>query len=30
MTKLREKMVEDLQLRGLAPSTQKAYVRAVQ
>ena len=30
MTKLREKMVEDLQLRGLAPSTQKTYVRAVQ
>ena len=30
MTKLREKMVEDLQLRGLAPSTQKAYVREVQ
>lgn len=30
MTKLREKMVEDLQLRGLAPSTQKIYVGAVQ
>ena len=30
MTKLREKMVEDLQLRGLVSSTQKAYVRAVQ
>ena len=29
MTKLREKMIEDLQLRGLSKSTQLAYVRTV-
>lgn len=29
MTSLREKMQEDLQLRGLAPATQEAYLRAV-
>lgn len=30
MSALREKMIEDLQLAGLAESTQKEYVRAVQ
>jgi integrase/recombinase XerD len=30
MTKLREKMIEDLQLRGLSSKTQELYVRAVQ
>lgn len=29
MTALRQRMVEDMQLRGLSPLTQKAYVRAV-
>ena len=29
MTPLREKMLADLQLRGLAPKTQSAYIRAV-
>jgi integrase/recombinase XerD len=29
MTFLRQRMLEDLQLRGLAPKTQEAYVRAV-
>ena len=29
MTKLRERMIEDLQLRGLAPRTQIAYLRVV-
>ena len=28
-TALRQRMIEDLQLRGLAPKTQEAYVRAV-
>lgn len=29
MTVLRQRMIEDMQLRGLAPKTQDAYVRAV-
>ena len=29
MTQLRQRMIEDLQLRGLAPKTQEAYLRAV-
>jgi integrase/recombinase XerD len=29
MTPLRQRMVEDMQLRGLAPGTQEVYVRAV-
>ena len=29
MTALRQKMIEDMQLRGLAASTQGNYVRAV-
>ena len=29
MTQLRNRMIEDLQLRGFAPKTQEAYVRAV-
>ena len=29
MTPLRQRMIEDMQLRGLAPQTQKAYVNAV-
>lgn len=29
MTALRQRMIEDLQLRGLAEKTQVAYVRAV-
>jgi integrase/recombinase XerD len=28
MTPLRQKMIEDMQLRGLAKRTQEAYVRA--
>jgi integrase/recombinase XerD len=30
MTPLRQRMIEDMQLRGLTPGTQKAYVGAVQ
>lgn len=30
MTPLRQRMIEDMQLRGLAPGTQRAYVGAVQ
>ena len=30
MTELRQRMLEDMQLRGLAPKTQTAYLRAVQ
>jgi hypothetical protein len=29
MTKLRQRMIEDMQLRGLAEKTQDAYLRAV-
>ena len=29
MTRLRQRMVEDMQLRGLSPKTQKAYLRSV-
>lgn len=29
MTPLRQRMIEDMQLRGLSPHTQKAYVHAV-
>ena len=29
MTPLRQRMIEDMQLRGLAPATQQAYLRAV-
>src|SRR4051794_28715141 len=29
MTRLRQRMIEDMQLRGLAPLTQRAYLRAV-
>ena len=29
MTALRQRMIEDMRLRGLAPSTQRAYVRVV-
>ena len=29
MTQLRQQMIEDLQLRGLAPNTQEAYLGAV-
>ena len=29
MTSLRQRMVEDMQLRGLSEETQEAYVRAV-
>ncbi len=29
MTALRQRMIEDMQLRGLSPSTQEAYVRVV-
>ncbi len=29
MTKLRERMIEDMQLRGLAENTQKAYMKSV-
>ena len=27
MTPLRQRMIEDMQLRGLSPKTQQAYVR---
>ena len=30
MTPLRQRMIEDMQLRGLAPLTQRAYLHAVQ
>ncbi len=30
MTPLRQRMIEDMQLRGLAPATQRAYLQAVQ
>lgn len=30
MTMLRQRMIEDMQLRGLAPRTQEAYVAAVE
>ena len=30
MTPLRQRMLEDMQLRGLAPATQRSYVQAVQ
>jgi integrase/recombinase XerD len=30
MTPLRQRMTEDMQLRGLAPSTQQAYLRYVE
>ena len=29
MTQLRQQMLDDLQLRGLAPGTQEAYLGAV-
>ena len=29
MTPLRQRMIEDMQLRGLAPLTQRAYLQAV-
>jgi integrase/recombinase XerD len=29
MTPVRRRMLEDMQLRGLAPKTQQAYIRAV-
>ena len=29
MTPLRQRMIEDMQLRGLSPKTQQAYVRVV-
>jgi len=29
MTPLRQRMIEDMQLRGLAPATQRAYLQAV-
>jgi hypothetical protein len=29
MTALRQRMVEDMQLRGLSPKTQEGYLRAV-
>ena len=29
MTKLREQMIQDMVLRGMAPSTQRAYLQAV-
>jgi site-specific recombinase XerD len=29
MTKLREQMIQDMTLRGLAPNTQRAYLQAV-
>ena len=30
MTPLRQRMTEDMQLRGLAPATQQAYLRYVE
>lgn len=29
MTKLRQKMIDDMQLRGLSPRTQESYARVV-
>lgn len=29
MTQLRQRMVEDMQMRNLSPHTQRAYIRAV-
>ena len=29
MTPLRQRMIEDMQLRGLAPQTQRAYLSAI-
>ena len=29
MTRLRQRMIEDMQLRGLSERTQESYVRAV-
>lgn len=29
MTKLRERMIDEMVLRGLAPNTQRAYLQAV-
>ncbi len=29
MTPLRQRMIEDMQLRGLSPATQESYVRAI-
>ncbi len=30
MTPLRQRMIEDMQLRGLAPHTQRSYLQALQ
>ena len=30
MTPLRQRMIEDMQLRGLAPLTQRAYLHAIE
>ena len=30
MTPLRQRMIEDMQLRGLSPHTQRAYLQAIQ
>ena len=30
MTPLRQRMLDDMQLRGLSPATQRSYVQAVQ
>ena len=29
MTKLRDQMIQDMVLRGLAPGTQRVYLRAI-